>query len=110
MAMTDCADQNQAHLSLIKLAISGDQTALERLLLVHYDELERHIRVKLPSRLQSVQAVEDILQLTFMNAFRDIGHYQPRADASFADWLARIAGNRLIDAIREHDRQKRGGD
>jgi RNA polymerase sigma-70 factor (ECF subfamily) len=106
----EVADQHPSEGWLVERAITGDQAALERLLLTQYDQLERHIRLKLPQRLQSVQAVEDILQLSFMHAFRHIGRFQPRSDASFTDWLTRIADNRLMDAIREHDRQKRGGE
>lgn len=91
-------------------AAGGDRLALERLLLAHYDELAARVRPKLPVRLQSVQAVEDILQQTFMQAFRDIGRFEARSDAKFADWIGRIAEHRLLDAIKEHDRQKRGGE
>jgi RNA polymerase sigma-70 factor, ECF subfamily len=96
--------------ALTAAAVAGDHVALERLLLAHYDELARRIDAKLPPRLQSTQAVEDILQLTFFQAFRDIAHFQQRTDANFGDWLARIAENRLCDAIRQHDRPKHGGD
>jgi len=96
--------------ALAMFAAQGDRLALERLLLAHYDEIARRIQPKLPARLQSTQAVEDILQQTFMQAFRDIGRFQPQAGATFGDWLARIAENRLLDAIKQHDRQKRGGD
>jgi len=96
--------------ALIAAAIAGDCVALEQLLLAHYDQLERQIGAKLPPRLQSTQAVEDILQLTFMQAFRDIGRFEQRPDATFGDWLARIADNRLLDAIKTHDRSKHGGD
>src|SRR5687767_14460139 len=91
-------------------AAAGDRLALERLLLAHYEELALSIRPKLPTRLQSTQAVEDILQQTFMQAFRDIHRFEARSDASFGDWIGRIAEHRLLDAIKEHDRQKRGGD
>ncbi len=96
--------------TLAAAAAGGDRIALERLLLAHYDDLARRIGPKLPARLQSTQAVEDILQQTFMQAFRDIRRFEPRAGAAFGDWLGRIAENRLLDAIKEHDRQKRGGD
>ncbi len=96
--------------SALTAAVTGDRVAFERLLLAHYDELARRIEAKLPPRLQSTQAVEDILQLTFLQAFRDIAHFQQRTDATFGDWLARIAENRLCDAIRQHDRPKHGGD
>jgi RNA polymerase sigma-70 factor (ECF subfamily) len=80
------------------------------LLLAHYDDLAQQIATKLPPRLQATQAVEDILQLTFFQAFRDIARFEPRAGAGFGDWLARLADNRLLDAIKQHDRLKRGGD
>jgi RNA polymerase sigma-70 factor (ECF subfamily) len=54
--------------------------------------------------------VEDILQQTFLQAFRDVRRFQPRSGATFADWLGTIAEHRLLDAIKQHDRQKRGGD
>jgi RNA polymerase sigma-70 factor (ECF subfamily) len=95
---------------LVAEAVAGDRAALERLLLAHYDTLERRIASKLPARLQSTQAVEDILQLTFLHVFRDIGRFEQRSGATFGDWLARIADNRLYDAIKQHDRQKHGGE
>lgn len=97
-------------LALVAAAMGGDQVALERLLLAHYDSLALQIGAKLPSRLQATHAVEDILQLVFFQAFRDIGQFKQRADANFGNWLARIAENRLCDAIKEQDRAKRGGE
>lgn len=96
--------------ALVALAVGGDRAALERLLLAHYDRLASRIGSKLPPRLQSTQAVEDILQLTFFQAFRDIGRFEQRPDATLGDWLTRIADNRLLDAIKHHDRKKHGGD
>lgn len=104
------AGELQNEPALAKVAAQGDRVALERLLLAHYDEIARRIQPKLPARLQSTQAVEDILQQTFMQAFRDISRFQPQAGPTFGDWLGRIAENRLLDAIKQHDRQKRGGD
>ena len=95
---------------LIAAAVAGDRVALERLLLAHYDELERRIAARVPARIQATQAVEDILQVTFSQAFRDIGAFEPRGNATFGNWLSRIAENRLLDAIKQHDAPKRGGD
>jgi RNA polymerase sigma-70 factor (ECF subfamily) len=93
----------------VAAAVDGNRVALERLLLANYDDLSRQIAAKLPARLQATQAVEDILQQTFLQAFRDVQRFEPRSDASFGDWLSRIAENRLLDSIKMHDRQKRGG-
>jgi RNA polymerase sigma-70 factor, ECF subfamily len=95
---------------LVAAAVAGDRVALERLLLAHYDELTRRVAARLPARIQATQAVEDILQVTFSQAFRDIRSFEPRGGANFGNWLAKIAENRLLDAIKEHDAPKRGGD
>lgn len=96
--------------ALVAAAVGGDRVALERLLLAQYDSLAERIGTKLPPRLQATQAVEDILQLTLLQAFRDIGQFEQRSDATFGNWLACIADNRLCDAIKQHDRVKHGGD
>jgi RNA polymerase sigma-70 factor (ECF subfamily) len=112
--MTQPADHDPSETAsepaLVAAAASGDRVALERLLLVHYDDLARRIGAKLPPRLQSTHSVEDILQLTFLQAFRDIGRFELRADATFGGWLATIAEHRLLDAIKRHDAKKHGGD
>jgi RNA polymerase sigma factor (sigma-70 family) len=59
--------------------------------------------------LQSVVSVEDLLQETFAQAFRDIGRFDPHSERSLPAWLDSIAENRLHDAIRRHRRKKRGG-
>ena len=107
---TGTPSEISGELALIAAAIGGDSVALERLLLAHYDTLAQQIGAKLPPRLQATHAVEDILQLTFFQAFRDIGQFEQRSDANFGNWLARIAENRLCDAIKELDRAKRGGE
>ena len=104
------ASTAQSEAQLAAAAARGDRAALQRLLLDHYDELERRIQSKLPPRLAATWAAEDILQVTFFQAFRDIGRYEAREDASFGDWLARIAEHRLLDAIKQHDCAKRGGE
>jgi RNA polymerase sigma-70 factor (ECF subfamily) len=102
--------ESQPDAALVAAAAGGDRASLERLLLSQYDALARRIAARLPPRLQATHAVEDILQLTFFQAFRDLASFQTRSGAGFSDWLAKIADNRLLDAIKEHDRAKRGGD
>lgn len=94
---------------LIAAAVSGDQFALERLLLAHYDRLSQHIQPSIPVSLQRLVGVEDVLQQTFLQAFRDIRGFRPQSDASFLAWLKTIADHRLLDTIRTLKRKKRGG-
>ena len=95
---------------LITKAISGDRPALERLLLDHCDRLSRHVDRKLPPSVRSVLGVEDVLQETFAQAFRDVRDFAPRSSECFFAWLRTIAEHRLQDALRALKRKKRGGD
>ena len=95
---------------LIAKATSGDRASLERLLLAHYGRLAQHIALKLPASVQGVVGVDDILQQTFMQAFRDIGNFQPRSASSFSGWLKTIAEHRMLDTVKALKRKKRGGD
>ena len=94
---------------LIAQAVQGDIAALERLLLSRYGFLERHVRACLPGVLQSVVDVDDVLQQTFVAAFRCIRQYEPRTSGHFHAWLRAIADHRIQDALRSERRKKRGG-
>jgi RNA polymerase sigma-70 factor (ECF subfamily) len=95
---------------MIARAISGDHVALEQLLLRHYDRLVRTIGAKLPASIQQVVDVDDILQQTFLQVFRDIHNFKPHSGPSFFHWVKTIAENRLLDTIKGLKRKKRGGD
>ena len=98
---------NQAN--LLAAAKSGDRHALGQLLLMHSDALGRHLAVKMPPSLSRTVSVDDILQQTFFEAYRDIGQFQSQGDGSFYAWLKVIGQHRLQNAIKSASRQKRGG-
>ena len=100
----------EEHRALVRQAIEGDAQALERLLLAHCDTVAEHIRPKLAGPLQSLISVEDILQETFFRAFQQINNFEPKSDQSFLAWLKIIAESRIVDAIKQQKRRKRGGD
>jgi RNA polymerase sigma-70 factor (ECF subfamily) len=53
--------------------------------------------------------VDDVLQQTFVAAFRCIRQYEPRTSGHFHAWLRAIADHRIQDALRSERRKKRGG-
>ena len=59
----------------------------------------------LMSILHNKARAEEILQDTFIAAFRSVGRF--RGDVSLVGWLGRIATNRAYNAIRDESRQKR---
>lgn len=90
-------------------AVAGDREALVELLLYYSVSLEAHIKRSLPEVLKGHLGVDDILQDTFLQVFRLIGHFEPRHDGSFLAWLKALAENQLRTATRTFARQKRGG-
>ena len=95
---------------LLTQAVAGDQAALERLLLIYYDRLTARIGRMLPDDVRSQVGIEDILQDTFVQAFRDIGTFVHTGEQAFGAWLETVADHRLQDALRRVRRKKRGGD
>ena len=89
-------------------AVTGDEDAIIRLLWCHYDRLAAHIAPQLPESLRGAVGVEDILQETFIKAWRAIGSFKAQGANSFFAWLAQIAKNTLLDNIKAQRRVKRG--
>ncbi len=79
-------------------AQSGDGDAFRVL-------VERHSRsvFRLAFRMTgNEQDAEDVVQETFLRAYKQLGHYESRS--SFSTWLYRIASNYSLDLIRMRKR------
>ncbi len=94
---------------LIALAKAGDTSALERLLVAHYDRLATEVAHGLPDRFRALVSADDVLQETFVVAFREIRHFEPTSPDAFHRWLATIAKHRLLDLVKAQRAAKRGG-
>ena len=91
-------DANDAH--DVTLARSGDESAFRRL-------VERHGRgvFQLAFRLTGSEPdAEDIVQDTFLKAFRELKRFESRS--SFRTWLHRITVNCSYDLLRQRPRHK----
>lgn len=94
---------------LLQRATGGDRDALGQLLALCQDEVRIALDARIPDRLRAHTAADDLLQITFADALRDVGRARFDGPAAFAAWLKRIALNNLDDAIRAFDAEKRGG-
>ena len=92
---------------LLEQAVGGDATALRALLARYGPQLRKRIRGKIGKQWRSVLDADDVIQVTYLEAFLQIDQLAARDPASFAAWLTRIAENNLRDAIKELGRQKR---
>ena len=62
-----------------------------------------------PVALQGVIPIEDILQATFVEVWKNITTFERDDDEALFGWMATIANNKLIDRIRSERAVKRGG-
>lgn len=92
---------------LIRRAIAGDEGALGELLSRHAGALRARLHGKIGEVWRSVLEEDDVLQVTYLEAFLRIGSFEDRGEGSFMAWLTRIAENNLRDAIRGLERAKR---
>jgi RNA polymerase sigma-70 factor (ECF subfamily) len=93
---------------LMDRAVSGDRAALASLLEEHGPEVRRRIVPQIPQRWQAVLTVDDVMQETYIDAFLDIGRFEPRGEGSFTAWLTTLAKRNLLDALRMLEAEKRG--
>lgn len=79
--------------------------ALTELLHEHAPRLRALLSID--KRWQSVLDADDVLQVTYLEAFLKIGSFVPGGPNAFIGWLRRIAENNLRDAIKGLDAAKR---
>lgn len=88
----------------VALARDGDSEAFRGL-------VDRHSRAvyRLAHRMTgNPQDAEDVVQETFLKAYKQLGRFESRAN--FSTWLHRIAVNCSIDLIRGRKHQEAGHD
>ncbi len=94
-------------IDLLHRAKAGSDVALNRLLSRYYDRVRRIVNMRLGSRLKQRVEGSDILQETFIKAVESFERFELRDEASFINWLARIAERQVLAAADHHGAQKR---
>jgi len=97
----------QSRADQLREAAAGDAGALRALLEAYgppvWTEIDRDIGAVWRSSIDA----DDVMQITYLEAFLRIDKMTATDGATFKAWLRRIAQNNLRDAIKELDRQKR---
>lgn len=86
---------------LVEAVLAGDETAFEEI-------FERHKRLVayVAARFFKQPAeIEEIIQISFSKAYFELDGFRCNNDFSLASFLARIATNTCIDALRKRKRQ-----
>jgi RNA polymerase sigma-70 factor (ECF subfamily) len=97
----------QDEMERIARAVSGELEALAGLLEAHGPRVRARLEGRIPTPHRALLAVEDVLQVTYLEAFLRVGGFAGRSGASFGAWLQAIAEHNLQDALRELGRAKR---
>ena len=91
------------------LAARGDREALLELMLDCQGELGRFVDGQIGTSARVHFNSDDILQETFVSAFRSVSSLRATDRIGFFAWLKQIATNRIRDAARKEATAKRGG-
>lgn len=100
-------DPRQREHDLLRAAVRGDEKALASLLKDITPQLRGRIAAKISPAWQGTLDADDVLQVTFVEAFLQIEAFTDRGDGSFLAWLSHIAENNLRDAVKALERAKR---
>jgi DNA-directed RNA polymerase specialized sigma24 family protein len=84
--------------ALVARALRGDEYAFQ-LLTERHSQSVFHLAYRMTGNEQDA---EDIVQETFLRAFRNLKRYESRS--LFSTWLYRIAANYTVDLIRSRKR------
>jgi RNA polymerase sigma factor (sigma-70 family) len=102
--VSSVTDQDEV---LLAQAIDGDPAPLRTLLERHGPRVWNEINADIAPHWRSVLDADDVMQVTYMEAFLQIRQLSTRTTAGFVGWLRRIANNNLRDGIKELERKKR---
>ena len=91
-------------------AKNGDQAAMSLLLRKQDVALNSYVNKRLERNLRVTVAIDDILQETYLTAFRTIVQFQGDTAATFRSWLMGIAENKMREARKAVHAKKRGGE
>ena len=85
---------------LVKLYVSGDESALKTLILRH----EQKVFAYIMSSVRNKEIAEDIFQDTFMKVINTLRSGTYKEEGKFLQWVLRIANNLKLDYFRREQR------
>lgn len=93
--------------ALLNQAREGDAESLRALLERFGGQVWNAIHADIGPTWRAALDADDVMQVTYMEAFLNVARLAATDEPGFVSWLTRIARNNLRDAIRELGRQKR---
>ncbi len=91
-------------MDLIARARQGDRQALGELLEAYRDGLHRLAARRLDERVAVRVDASDLIQMTFLEAQRNLAQFQGEDEPAWRAWLEGILGHNVANAVRDHAR------
>jgi len=88
-------------------ALAGEREAMGRVLVACSSELRLHLSGRVGVAYQSAVSIDDVIQVTFVEACLRIRDLENRTIEGLGRWLKSIADHNLTDAVRELNAAKR---
>ncbi|MDQ7012900.1 MAG: RNA polymerase sigma factor [Planctomycetota bacterium] len=88
-------------------ANAGDAAAIAALLKEVGPRVRARIDPKIGTQWAGLIEADDVMQVSYLEAFLQATRIVIKDEASFVAWLTRVAENNLRDAVRSFDRAKR---
>ncbi|MCX5689770.1 MAG: RNA polymerase sigma factor [Planctomycetota bacterium] len=92
---------------LLIAAMAGDRQAMVSLLEACTPRLRARLEPKISPALRSALDIDDVLQITYMEAFTRLSRFTGGGSSGFQAWLTTLAEHNLIDAIRSLEAARR---
>jgi RNA polymerase sigma-70 factor (ECF subfamily) len=87
---------------LVAATLSGDETAFAELFTRH-----KRMVAGIGGRFfQSREQIEEVIQMSFCQAYQSLRQYHGGGERSFAAWLKRIAVNTCLDELKKKTRRR----
>jgi RNA polymerase sigma-70 factor (ECF subfamily) len=84
----------------IAAANAGDREALNDLLARYLPWVRQTVALTMGRRLRDLDALDDVVQESLLDAFRAIHRFEDRTENGFRHWLTRIVLNNVRDSSR----------
>lgn len=88
-------------------ARTGDQRALESLVVEHLPALEAYVRAKVGPAVRAREDFADVVQSVCVEVLRDGPDFEYQGPAAFRAWLFQHALHKIINKQRFHTRKRR---
>jgi len=101
------ASQLDQTFDLVQEAQSGNAFAMELLFLRYYPRTQKVVELRLGRHLRGRVEVQDVLQETFIAAFRGFENFRMENESSLINWLSKLAEHRIVSMERHESALKR---